>query len=202
MTRHEPIPPMINTAAPKSAANVDVSPIEPGMNPKKASIHDTDMLNAGSATSARGVALLTPSTATQTLSPEICAGYAKYHGKKQAGYQKAFINFVFSHRGEYQFPDTTRYKGYDVHREKVERAVEHTGNNAVRTEPDTERGKHIQAPTLYGQLPSWKIKRRRHLLQNKIRLEPGVIECYEHGGNQAVHYPHHNPFQIHLIANM
>src|SRR5210317_1266090 len=75
--RHDPIPDRIRTAAPNRQARVEVSPIDPGIRPKKASNQLVTPITACTPPSAAwlsGVARLTPSNAVQTLSPLICAG--------------------------------------------------------------------------------------------------------------------------------
>ncbi len=82
MMRQDPTPVKTSTAAPSRQASVEVSPIEPGTRPRKACVQ----LEPGAAKAsgpvaaalASQVAPLAPSTevsaATQTWSPEICAG--------------------------------------------------------------------------------------------------------------------------------
>src|SRR5210317_1591661 len=77
MMRQDPIPERTRTAAPKRQARADVSPIDPVMAPTKASYQLVAAVTACSPPSAawlRAVAPLTPSTAVQTMLPEICAG--------------------------------------------------------------------------------------------------------------------------------
>ena len=81
MMRQEPTPVMTSTRAPARQAITDVSPIDPGIRPMKASHKLTASATAGvppSVARASRVAPLTPSAevcaATQTVSPECSAG--------------------------------------------------------------------------------------------------------------------------------
>ena len=79
MILQEPTRVTISTKAPKRQANVDVSPIDPGIVPRNASDQLTWIARIPCATSATakapsGVAPLKPSTAVQTRSPVMSAG--------------------------------------------------------------------------------------------------------------------------------
>src|SRR5690554_7230999 len=72
---------------------VEVSPMEPWMVPTKAFIQPIWASSASrppDAAQLRAVAPLKPSTAVHTVSPEICAGYAKYRNARpvSAGFRK------------------------------------------------------------------------------------------------------------------
>ena len=76
--RQEEMPESNNKTPPSIIAKVLVSPIEPGTKPTKAFIHEMPAFSIAAtppdAAKANGVACVKPSTATQTASPEICAG--------------------------------------------------------------------------------------------------------------------------------
>ena len=81
MMRQEPTPETISTRAPTRQASTEVSPIDPGTRPMKASHGLTDATTSGlppSVARASSVAPLTPSgdvwAATHTVSPECSAG--------------------------------------------------------------------------------------------------------------------------------
>ena len=81
MMRHDPTPLTISTTAPSRQASADVSPIDPGTNPTKASHQVMPCVTPAvppSVAWARPVAPLTPSTdvcaAIQTRSPDSSAG--------------------------------------------------------------------------------------------------------------------------------
>ena len=96
-----------NTNPPKRIANVDVSPIEPGIVPINDSIqvYASDAFGRPSLAAKESiVAPLYPSTAVQTASPLMYAGYAKY---KKALPVKAGFRKFFPVPPKISFPITT-----------------------------------------------------------------------------------------------